>query len=64
MHPLIIIDKNNQKIPFTLEEISSFIIRKMVNNDEIYLNKKVIKLVITVPANFTDAQNSKNLLPK
>ena len=58
MRPLIIVDKNNQEKSFTLEEISSFIIRKMVDNAEIYLNKKVTKLVITVPANFTDAQRN------
>ena len=58
MNPLIIVNKNNQEKTFTLEEISSFIIRKMVDNAEAYLNKKVTKLVITVPANFTDAQRN------
>ncbi len=55
-YPQVLIDKNNQKIEFTLEEISSFIIRKMVNDAERFLNKKAIKLVITAPANFNDAQ--------
>ena len=41
---------------FNLEEISSFIIRKMVDNAEEYLKRKINALVITVPANFTDAQ--------
>ena len=41
---------------FTLEEISSFVIRKMVDSAEAFLGKKVTKLVITVPANFTDGQ--------
>ena len=41
---------------FTLEEISSFVIRKMVDSAEDFLGKKVNKLVITVPANFTDGQ--------
>ena len=50
------IEKNGQLIQFTLEEISSFIIRKMVDNAEEYLKRKINKLVITVPANFTDAQ--------
>ena len=50
------INKNNKKIRFTLEGITSFLIKKMVQNAEKYLNKKVSKLVITVPANFNDAQ--------
>ena len=57
-YPLVLIDKNKQKIEFTLEEISSFVIRKMVDNAELYLGKKVNKLVITVPANFNDAQRN------
>ena len=55
-YPLILVDKNNKKIKFTLEEISSFVIKKMVDNAEAYLGKKVHSLVITVPANFNDAQ--------
>ena len=62
MRPLIIVDKNGQELSFTLEEISSFIIRKMVDNAEAYLGKKVNKLVITVPANFTDAQRNSTKL--
>ena len=54
--PLVLVDKDNKKIQFTVEEISSFIIRKMVDSAEAYLGKKVSKLVITVPANFNDAQ--------
>ena len=56
--PLIVINKNKKNLYFTLEEISSFIIRKMVDSAENYLNKKVKKLVITVPANFNDAQRN------
>ena len=52
------VEKNNKLIKFTLEEISSFIIRKMVDNAEAFLGKKVKKLVITVPANFNDAQRN------
>ena len=37
-------------------EISSFIIKKMVKNAENYLNKRITKLVITVPAYFNDSQ--------
>ena len=55
-HLVVEIEKNGQLIQFTLEEISSFIIRKMVDNAEEYLKRKINKLVITVPANFTDAQ--------
>ena len=56
--PLVFINKKDEKIKFTLEEISSFVIKKMVDSAEAYLNKKVNKLVITVPANFTDAQRN------
>ena len=43
---------------FTLEEISSFVIRKLADNAEKFLNRKVNKLVITVPANFNNAQRN------
>ena len=56
--PKILVEKNNKSIEFTLEEISSFIIRKMVDSAEAFLCKKVKKLVITVPANFNDAQRN------
>ena len=56
--PKVEVKKNNKSIKFTLEEISSFIIRKMVDNAEAFLGKKVKKLVITVPANFNDAQRN------
>ena len=56
--PQVVVDKNNQEIKFTLEEISSFVIRKMVDSAEAYLGKKVNSLVITVPANFNDAQRN------
>ena len=57
-YPLVAIDKNDKKITYTLEEISSFVIRKMVDSAEHYLGKKVHSLVITVPANFNDAQRN------
>ena len=50
------INKNGKILKFNLEEISSFVIRKMVENAEEYLNQKIKKLVITVPANFSDSQ--------
>jgi L1 cell adhesion molecule like protein len=56
--PKVEVKKDNKLIKFTLEEISSFIIKKMVDNAEAFLGKKVKKLVITVPANFNDAQRN------
>ena len=55
-HLMVEIKKNGTPIVFTLEEISSFVIKKMVENAEEYLDRKIKKLVITVPANFTDSQ--------
>ena len=52
----ILVDKNNKKIEFTIEEITAFIIRKMVDSAEFYLGKKISKLVINVPANFNNTQ--------
>ena len=45
---------------YTPVEISSYIIKKMVFNAEKYLKKDISKLVITVPANFTDSQRALN----
>jgi len=55
---LIEVNKNRKIIQFTFEEISSFIIGKMIESAEEYLNRKVKKLVITVPANFNDTQRN------
>ena len=57
-NPIVEVTKNNEKIQFTLEEISSFVIRKLVDNAEKYLGRPVSKLVITVPANFDNAQRN------
>ena len=54
--PSIEVKKNNETIHFTLEEISSYVIRKMVDSAENFLEKSIDKLVITVPSNFNDAQ--------
>ena len=54
--PSIEVKKNNETIHFTLEEISSYVIRKMVDSAENFLEKSIDKLVITVPYNFNDAQ--------
>ena len=55
-HPSIEVKKNNETIHKKLEEISSFVIRKMVDSAEDFLQKSINKLVITVPYNFNDAQ--------
>ena len=57
-NPLVKVIKNNKEIKFTLEEISSFVIKKLVENAEKYLGGRVDKLVITVPANFNNAQRN------
>ena len=57
-NPIIEVIKNNETIQFTLEEISSFIIRKLVDNAENYVGRRVSKLVLTVPANFNNAQRN------
>ena len=51
-------NKDGENIKFYLEEISSFIIKKMVENAQEYLDRKIKKLVITVPANFSDTQRN------
>jgi len=55
-HPSIEVKKNNKIFHKTLEEISSYVIRKMVDSAENFLENSIDKLVITVPANFNDAQ--------
>ena len=55
-HPSIEVKKNNETFHYTLEEITSYIIRKMVDSAENFLENSIDKLVITVPANFNDAQ--------
>ena len=47
---------NGQKRTFSPVEISSFIIKHMVKNAEKYLDKKITKLIITVPAYFNNSQ--------
>ncbi len=41
---------------FTPQEISAIILQKLKRDAEIYLNDKITKAVITVPAYFTDSQ--------
>ena len=53
----IVIDrKKGDKDSFSPLEICSLIIKKMVRNSENYLQKKINKLIITVPAYFNDNQ--------
>ena len=42
--------------PYTPQQISGFILRKIKNDAEAFLGQKVSKAVITVPAYFNDAQ--------
>jgi molecular chaperone DnaK len=46
----------NLKKDFTPEEISSLVLKKLVNDSSNYLNGKVTQAVITVPAYFNDSQ--------
>ena len=57
-NPIVEVTKNNQIMKFTLEEISSFVIKKLVDSANKFLHRKVDKLVITVPANFDNAQRN------
>ena len=57
-YPEISININGKNSIFSPVEISSLIIKQMVYNAEQYLKKKITKLVITVPANFNDAQRA------
>jgi len=59
--PKVEIVKNNKKHYFSLEQISSFIIKKMVQSAEEYLNKKVKKLVISIPHNFSEEQRNSTI---
>ncbi len=54
--PIIEVINNGIPITYNPVEISSFIIKKMVHTAENYVNKKITKLVITVPAYFSDSQ--------
>ena len=47
---------NKEKKIYSPTEISSLIIKKMVHNAENYLHKRIKKLVITVPAYFSENQ--------
>ena len=55
-HMLVEINKNGKILHYNLELISSFIIRKMMDNAERYLSRVIKRIVITVPANFNHFQ--------
>ena len=57
-HPSVEVTKDNQIIKFSLEEISSFVIKKLVESAQNFLKNKINQLVITVPANFNVAQRN------
>ena len=56
--PEIKIKSNGEEVTYSPVEISSYIIKKMVFNAEKYLCKEITKLVITVPAYFSDSQRA------
>ena len=54
--PMVEVNVHGIPISYNPIEISSFIIKKMIQTAENYLNQKIKKLVITVPAYFSDTQ--------
>ena len=56
--PEIEINNNGKIMTYSPVDILTSIIKKMVFNAEKYLKKKITKLVITVPANFSDSQRT------
>ena len=54
--PLILLEYDNQKKLFTVEEISAMILKKMKNIAENYLGEKLTDAVITIPATFNRSQ--------
>jgi L1 cell adhesion molecule like protein len=54
--PCVSVSFKNEQKTFTPEEISSMILKKLVVMAEKYLDKKISKAVVTVPAYFNNAQ--------
>ena len=54
--PLVSLIQNGKKKLFTPETLSSYVLKKLVNDAEKLLMKPIKKVVITVPAYFDDAQ--------
>lgn len=50
-HELVLGDRT-----YKAEELSSFVIRKLVDDAETFLGKKVDEVIVSVPAYFNDAQ--------
>ena len=59
--PLIQITQNGEKQYYTPEQLSSFILKKLVKDAEKLLSKPIKKVVISVPAYFDDAQRSSTI---
>ena len=56
-NPIIKIEFEDGEIgEYTPEYISSLILKKLILNAELFLNKKITDIVITVPADFSDNQ--------
>ena len=51
-----LIDVNFKGTSYYPEEISAMILKKLKQNAELYLNRKIKKVVITIPAYFTENQ--------
>ena len=56
--PTISVEYKEEKHEFAPEELSAMVLRKMKQTAESYLNTKVTKAVITVPAYFNDSQRN------
>jgi len=56
--PEVQVKTNNGSKTYSTILISSFIIKHMIQNAEKYLNRKINKLVITVPAYFNETQRN------
>lgn len=56
--PLISIKQNEKKNNYTPEQLSSLILKKLVNDAEKLLSRPIEKVVISVPAYFDDAQRN------
>ena len=54
--PAIVVQHKGERKLFRPEEISSMVLTKMKETAESYLGKKVVDVVVTVPAYFNDSQ--------
>ena len=58
LSPVIRIENKNKVDYYFPEQISKFILEKLVQSARSYLNQQIRKAVITVPAYFNDAQRN------